>query len=172
MVTGTLAHWPCVQIERDHVKVCYEYLNTYLHTHTHTWVLTQVVSCMNTYKHTLTPVDTCTVPTAHSYCNSRGPPDVQTEETFIQMHKHAEEHTLAHLHAWHVEQSFWLYAHSLHPSVFTYTHTNTHMHHEERWSMVSVVSFGISKGLLLGNKRSFSTRSDRMEMDWEMEGVL
>lgn len=29
--------------------------------------------------------------------------------------------------------------------------------------MVSVVSFGISKGLLLGNKRSFSTRSDTME---------
>lgn len=69
-------------------------------------------------------------------------------------------HTLAHLHS--CQWSSFLTPYTLHPSILAYTHIHTtaRMHHEERWSMVSVVSFGISKGLLLGNKRSISTSTD------------
>ncbi len=73
----------------------------------------------------------------------QGLPDVQTEETFIQMHEQTHEHTLAHLHVWHTEQSFWLRAlfapfhhHSLSHS-HTHTHTaRTHAHAHTQWGEV------------------------------------
>ncbi len=88
--------------------------------------------------------------TAHSYWHSRGLPDVQTEETFIQIHEQTHEHTLAHLHVWHTEQSFWLRAlvapfrhHSLsHSHTHTHTHTHTqthaftHTHTHTQWGEV------------------------------------
>lgn len=125
MVTGTLAHWPCVQIERDHIKVCYEYLNSYLRTHTHTrtWVLTQVVSCMNTYKHTHTSWHLHRP--YHTFLLQQQGPSRCSNCRAI--------HTNAHLRTCmsdlrRVSDS----THTLctHPS--SPKHTSTHMHHEER----------------------------------------
>jgi len=128
MVTGTLAHWPCVQIERDHQSVLW--ISKHLLAHTHLPMSGDPSSLMHEYIQTHSHTSWHLHRPCHtSYCNSRGPPDVQTDETFIQMHKQAHKHTLAHLHVWFTES---LTPRTHYAPIRLHPHTNTHMHREER----------------------------------------